>query len=118
MAERFGNSEQLEAALAQLDGFSLDANCFNADDLRAVQTLAAAVRHLRECYATRTSELEEVAMLCAKAEAALAELRGRTCDKCIQWDRSGPGRGECFYFSRHTRADFTCGAWTAAKEQA
>jgi len=79
----------------------------------AATTLAAAVREMRWHESIGESYRERL----VKAEAALAEMRGRTCDACqFHWFNYGDlcklHGGQCNHFG------FTCGAWTTAKEQA
>jgi hypothetical protein len=102
----------LESSLAWVDHYTgqRDPRYFH------VCALAAAVRELRGENLRLTHESNGRQFRLQQAEAALAELRGRTCDKCKHGDGQPPDVSMCAWHAEPCRwFGFTCGAW-AAKE--
>lgn len=117
-------STELDAALARVDARhgirvmsdeSLCALAAAVRGLRGAEDEGLRVRdHLRSVTGKAERECEKHKARADRAEAALAELRGRTCDACrFHWFNYGDlcklHDGQCNHFG------FTCGAY-AAKE--
>jgi hypothetical protein len=116
----------LNAALAWVDQLNdhMDCSCYDtlvilAAAVRKRQDNNAWWREQRDIWQTLLAEADAKT---AKAEAALAELRGRVCNSCKwQWDNEhGPNRcgkvSVCGPFGRVVSCSAlgnTCGAWAA-----
>jgi hypothetical protein len=112
-------ADELEAALAW---YASTETTDLVVGLRHGHTLAAAVRDLQRDHARVSALACNLAAQTERAEAALAEMRGRTCATCKHlrvfdpaWYCGQLSEGVCGGI-RCQQVGFTCGAW-AAKEQ-